>query len=183
MNRKEFAAALAVLEAGVGQSLTAEQAEVWFDVLKDLPPDALKTAVRRYLSQSEYPGLPPVGKLRKLAVEAVNGLPLTAAEAWERVRYAIRRWGFYGPAEAFRSFDDLTRRAVQAIGWETLCNSTGISIEAGQFRRIYESLAERRTQLERLPADVRPRIASRVEQPQPQVTLLAESFSLGDDAA
>ena len=41
MTREEFAKAIAFLEAGVNQSLTAQAAEVWFSILGDLPEESL----------------------------------------------------------------------------------------------------------------------------------------------
>lgn len=177
MTREEFAAATAVLEAGVNHSLTSQAAEVWYSILGDLPAESLQVAVRRYLAEAEYPGMPPVGKIRRLAVEDIHGLPLTAGEAWDAVLTAVRRHGFYDAKRGVDSLDPLTRRAMRAVGgFVAVCDCTEISILAGQFRRAYESLENRQQGMLRLPEDVRPRISQSHTKALPEVRRLAEQL-------
>ena len=64
-------------------------------------------------------------------------------EAWGAVLDAIRRHGLYGQRQALESLDELTRRAVQAVGWRELCLSENISVERANFRSIYQDLVAR----------------------------------------
>src|SRR5262249_9799575 len=142
MTREEFAVVMALLASATGKAIDDKQAEVYFELLGDLPAEALRFAAKRALLESAYPVLPPVGVLRKLAVEATNGCDRepTPDEAWNIVRRAIRDFGYRHQEEGIESLPaGPIRRAVQCLGWQSLCDSTEPEICRAQFRKAFEA--------------------------------------------
>lgn len=159
MTRREFLPIVGVLESATGKAFTDPQTDVWFDLLGDLPVSALQAAVKRALLESEYPGLPPIGRIRRLASEAINGLPETPDAAFDRVIRAVRCLGMDQAALAQQQLGEKTWQAVRGIGgWSALCNST--LTERGtlvaQFRDAWNRITEREQTTLRLPERLRP---------------------------
>lgn len=164
MNREDFGRVMAVLSAGVGKPAAKETTRVYYELLSDLPLPALQLAAKRALLESEYPVLPPVGTLRKLALEAMQAQRPLPAEAWEMCRRAIARWGYCREQQGLASLPDDVRRAAEVLGWQSLCESTEPEVCRAQFQKAYESLAERRRRTEALPAPMREAIGHLVRQ-------------------
>ncbi len=166
MTRSEFSSIMAVLEAGTGKKVPAAQARVYFDLLGDLPVPALQTAVRRALAEAQYPGLPPIGVLRKLAVEATRPPALLWGEAWELAIRAIQKYGYTKEVEGLASLPPTVRRAVECLGWQAVCDCDKDRTETlrAQFRGIYESLDGREQRAALLPPSVGmlPRLANQI---------------------
>ncbi len=153
MTREEFAGVMAYLSAGCARPVTKEQAEVYWDLLGDLPLPALRLAAQRALLEGQYPTLPPVGVLRRLAVAAEG---LTAAEAWGLVRSAMNRLGYTATDEDLRrALPPVAAAAALALGWRNLCDSTEPHISYAQFRDAYEALAGRARRESLLPAPLK----------------------------
>lgn len=148
MTDVEFAAAMAYLEAGTGKSLTPDQAEVYYDCLKDLTLDALMAGAKMALMERVWPTHPSVGELRRFAAEAQGGA-MSGLEAWGLVRKAMIS---PGSGKAKDKLPELARLAVDAIGWQNLCDSTKPEVIQSQFVRTYDAIAERRRKEALLPA-------------------------------
>ncbi len=166
MTKFEFATCTAILEAGAGKTMSKEQVEVYFDLLGDLPVEALLIACKRALLESFYPTIPPIGTLRKMAVSTMQGRisELTAAEAWGLVTKAAGKCDVDQAGSVERAFKDippLVWRAVQLFGFMAIYNlpSNAIETARAQFMRIYESLSANEEKLKLLPASVKEEIA------------------------
>jgi hypothetical protein len=157
MNECEFESIMDVLTAGIGRPFTEQQLEVWFGCLRDLTVPVLQTAVKRWLCERAS-GFPSIAELRRMAAEVEYGSLPTSGEAWERVLDAVRLFGYVRTIEARGMLGELIWRSLGGDGgWDSLCASEEISIQAGQFRRSYEALADRVVTRLALPEDVRPR--------------------------
>jgi hypothetical protein len=186
MTKNEFAAALAVLEAGIGKSLIGEQVKVWFDCLSDLPIEALQTGIKLYLCQGD--DWPSIAKIRKLASSAMHGECLSFGEAFDLMISAVRKHGFYDEPAAREKLDDLTWQAVRGLGgWEAACDSPvdQRATMRAQFRMIYEGLRSREESHRALPEGLRPSIENPNNQlPEsvrprlPEVTKVADSMKI-----
>ncbi|MGD9857313.1 MAG: hypothetical protein AB7U20_20415 [Planctomycetaceae bacterium] len=180
MTRAEFTPCLAVLSAATGHAFTADQATVWFDLMRDLDVAALQAAVKRVLLEREYPGLPPLGQIRRYATEATHGTSVSAVRAFARVHEAISQFGYLDPAGARKYLGPEIWAVVQGIaGWDRICDSP-IDQRASlfaQFRDGWNRQEDRRANQLRLPEALRPtdRIGERPE-PHPAVRLLADSL-------
>jgi hypothetical protein len=109
----EFLTSIAVLCAGVGKSLTPEAVEVYYDGLRDLSLESFRSAVKLALAESEFPVVPQIGTLRRLAIEAEESVawPVACRQALD-----ARRFAFYEPKRAREMMDRRTLQAVEAIG-------------------------------------------------------------------
>jgi hypothetical protein len=155
MNRTEFAQIMVYLAAGTGKQVAAETVEVYYDLLCDLPSEALAFAVKRSLLESAYPVVPPVGTLRRLALDAMNAAHRepTADEAWELVRRALNRFGYMREEEGLAGLPaGPVRRAAECLGWRSLCDSTEPEISRAQYRKAFETLQGRQQRERLLPA-------------------------------
>jgi len=155
MNRADFAKVMAYIVAATGKAIATETAEVYFDLLGELPAEALQFAAMRALLEACYPVLPPAGVLRKLALDAMNGADRepTADEAWELVRRAINAFGYMREQQALAALPEgPVRRAAECLGWQSMCESTVEEVTRAQYRKAYETLAHRRQRQRLLPA-------------------------------
>src|SRR5262245_2019943 len=93
MTREDFAITMAYLESGLNQPLPAKRAEVYWDLLKDLPVDALRLAAKRVLLEHKWATFPSVAELRQAASEVLLGqeAEMSPATAWELAWAAARR--------------------------------------------------------------------------------------------
>lgn len=145
MTESEFAPIMAYLSSAVGKPVAQNQAEVYWDLLGDLPSEVLATAARQVLLESAYPTLPTVGTLRQRCLALMQPPGLQAMEAWELVMRAVNRYGFAGETRALATLPDVAARAARALGWQSLCDATVEQIPTvrAQFRDAYNSLAQR----------------------------------------
>jgi hypothetical protein len=182
MDRSEFATVMAYISAGCAKHISREQAEVYFDLLGDLPVNALKIAAKRSLLESQYPTFPSVGVLRKLALEAVSGHLPNTGDAWEMARKTILRFGYYREKQGMASLHPMVREAVERFGWKEMCDSENPSVLHAQFRGVYERILERQERELLMPAAVK-QFAEQVRQelahdrPAIDVKKLADGFA------
>lgn len=120
---------------------TDHSQETWFQMLKDLPYDVVSTGLVKWASTQRWS--PSIADLRRLSFEVSNPEIKTWDEAWETVMQAIRRYGYNRRIEALDTFDEITRKAVNRIGWIQICTSEEIGIERAAFRDIYKALSDK----------------------------------------
>jgi hypothetical protein len=155
MTREEFAPVAAYLAAAVNKPFPREQAEVYFDLLRDLPIAAVGAAAKQALVESAYPTIPPVGTLRRLAVAACAPPELSAYEAWGLVLRAVQNFGLDGKRKALASLPPAAAAAAEAMGWRSLCDATELETPRAQFRQAYETMAGREQRERNLPPALR----------------------------
>jgi hypothetical protein len=157
MTRDEFAPVVAYLSAAVGKVMPTDQAEVYFDLLQDLPAPLVARAVKRAVAESRYPTVPPVGTIRAVAAELAGGSAPTWPEAWAAVCLAARRYGLHRREQALDSLSPAVARAALAIGWQALCDAGPGDLDTlrAQFRDAYNALGARDEREQRLPGPLR----------------------------
>lgn len=133
-----------------GESVST--ANVFQEVLADVPFEAVRVAARQYVAEGhEYP--PSAGQLRKLALALVTPSAPAWADAWEEIKRQISLVGSYG-APVFSH--PLVAQAVKAYGWKDVCAmEIGDSAAFAQLRNIYEGYARRAETEARYLPDVR----------------------------
>lgn len=134
---------MAYLEAGSGTSKPVGelQAEVYFDLLKHLPADAVRRAAKQALAESQYPTIPPVGVLLRLAGGPGSNIEDRARVAYLTASRAVRTEGGYASVE----FDDALINATIRLlgGWQRFCDWPPDSVQWRQrdFEQSYRSLS------------------------------------------
>lgn len=121
MTRTDFAACMAVLEAGYPRTgkLNQQQLDVWFDNLSDMTVEQLRNAVTVAIRQGD--DWPTVAKLRRYS--GADGIPAKDRPlvAWNAVSDALAKLGEHHSPY----FDDPVVNAVlrQLGGWPELTNT------------------------------------------------------------
>jgi hypothetical protein len=144
--------------------------ETWpttaLEFLDDLPGRVVRLALQE-LAMTHPDFAPNLGLIRRTAVrirgeQMGSGVP-TLDEAWEEVQRKIREVGRQAGQRVWtadgqkvvrlRWSHEAIGRAVNALGWDTICDSTEPQVTFAQFRSIYTQGAERSTRtVEALPS-------------------------------
>lgn len=107
--------------------------------LQDLPFNAVKGAVLSHIATNKW--FPTVAEIRAAAVALMPGgrLP-TALEAWGEVKQAFSSVGYYGQPKFSH---EAISKAVEAMGWQTLCKSENDMADRAHFMKLYDVYAQR----------------------------------------
>ncbi len=143
MTRKEVAGLVAALTAAFPRAEIGENTvRVYIDMLADLDFDEAQAAVKKLMATSTF--FPSIAEIRQAVADLRTRHLPEPEEAWEEVMRELRRVGgyldIYGPLQF--SCEEV-RRAVKAIGWQTLCMSESIGVERAHFLRIYDTFRRR----------------------------------------
>ena len=113
--------------------------KVWWELLNDIDDKKFLIAVKDVCSTTKelYPGTNLIAIIREIAL---SGMYLLSGEAWEEVLKEVSRVGYVGIPK-FK--DAITEKAVNCIGWKTICASEMIGVERSHFTKIYEQLLDR----------------------------------------
>lgn len=118
--------------------------DAWRAMLHDIAPDAASAALRSLSAEGkEFP--PTVGQVRKRAIELVGLTTATAlptkGEAWEESRRLIARLGWMRQPSEDDCSHPAIYAAINAMGWQSLCESTNEVADRAHFMAIYEQRA------------------------------------------
>ena len=155
MTRTEFSKLMAFVTAAVDKPVARPTLDAYFDMLQDLPYDLAAVAVKKIIATDEYPTLPTIGKIRQAAAEISRGHILSAPEAWGMVLKAVHEYGYYREGEALAALPEQVAEVVRWMGFQTICMSEKISVDRGQFLRMYETHQKREQEQALLPPAVR----------------------------
>lgn len=123
--------------------------KMWYALLNDIPYNVASIAVQKYMLTNKFPPTPAEIREQALAVQ-LGDAPLWS-DAWGKVLAAVKKYGAYRQVQAMESFDEITRQAVQRIGYQEICRSENITADRANFRMIFEQLAEREQEKNRIP--------------------------------
>lgn len=123
--------------------------ELWFKQLQDIPYAVAETALNKWVAVNKWS--PSIADIRAEAAEIKNGEAPDWGEGWESVIAAIRRYGSYRVDEAMASFEPITRKCVERIGFLNICQSENIAADRANFRTLYEQLAEKEQKHRQVP--------------------------------
>ncbi len=139
--------ALAFLQLAYTRDLSEEQLDFYVEMLRDIDPAILETAVRKLIQTSKF--LPTIAEIRSAAATleglACGTAELDADEAWGQVQRAIRSVGYNARPE----FDsEALMETVNSLGWQEICMTPveDTPILRAQFRRAYEQNLARRAE-------------------------------------
>lgn len=155
MTSGEFTKLMGFVMAAVDKPVARPTLEAYFDMLQDLPYELAAVAIKKIIATDEYPTLPTIGKIRQAAAEISRGHILSAPEAWGMVLKAVHEYGYYREGEALASLPGQVAEVVRWMGFQTICMSEKISVDRGQFLRMYEVHQKREQEQAVLPPAVR----------------------------
>lgn len=153
MTREEFGKFFRYISAATNEiNASPERRQVYYDALHDLPFELAMTAARKVIATLDNPFLPMPTVFRKAAQEIVQPQSMmTAAEAWEEARKAVRNFGYYREVEGMNSLSPQTRKTMEAIGWKNFCTEENESVLRGRFSQFFETMQTRDNEIARLP--------------------------------
>ena len=114
---------------------------LWTKMLEDTEYFIAEAAVEKFLAESVYP--PTIADIRARIADLTVIKEKTAIEAWDDVKTAIRKFGWYRANEAMQSLGGVTHKVVDAIGFKTLCISENEMADRAHFLKVYDTLAAR----------------------------------------
>lgn len=144
MDKKQFATFAAALKTYYPreQLLPNNQAmELWFRQLQDIPYEVAEAGLNKWVATNKWS--PSIADIREMSTTVTAGDIPDWGNGWEQVLRAIREYGSYNIKKAMDSFDPITRKCVERIGFKNICMSENISADRANFRMIYEQLAQR----------------------------------------
>lgn len=152
MTKKEFALLASAIKTYYPREQllpNTQSMELWFNMLGDIPYKVAEAALQKWVATNKFS--PTIADIRELSTSIQHGDLPEWGDAWQNVREAVQRYGWYRQEEAMASLDDLTRECVKRIGFERLCHSEEPALERANFRMVYETMAQRRKIQEQLP--------------------------------
>lgn len=130
--------------------ITDATREAYVTMLRDVPLEILEAAVQQSMAESEF--LPTIARVREKAIAISRPHHVSSLEAWGIVKKALLEVGFYHSP----NFDDpLIAKAVDCIGWRTLCSSENEPADRAHFSKLFESLIRREEEDARTLPEVR----------------------------
>ena len=166
MTKKEFAvfaAAIKTYYPKEQQLLPNQHAmELWYRELCDIEYNVAEAGLRKWVVNNKWS--PSIADIREMVSDVTEGELPDWGSAWDSVNRAIREYGSYKIKEAMESFDDITRQVVERMGFRNLCMSENVAADRANFRMIYEQLAERKRNDQKMPAQLRNVIHGILEQ-------------------
>lgn len=178
MNKEEFATFAAALRTYYPRETllpNKQAAELWYMELQDLPYNVTMTALRKHVHTHKWS--PSIAELREMAAEVQYGEQADWGEGWQQVLNAIRFQGMHREREALETMDDITRAAVERLGFKNICISDNIVADRARFRDIYEQLKERKKRDIQIPD--RLKIDIKNIQAQKSIEQAAEKMRIG----
>lgn len=184
MTRAEFAGVMHYISLAINKPLSADSAEVYFDLLGDLPIAVLKLAAKRVCLEHRWANFPTVAELREAAAATQRGevSALSAAEAWALAWRAIGRIDLEidGSVErAFKGLPAVVVDALNALGIANLCyGKEPVAVIRAQFVKAFEAIAARQKREALLPAATREAIKATpdVTRPKPAPVAALKDF-------
>lgn len=153
MTRNEISEILQILQLNYPQSFKGwdkEQsslyAQMWFEAFKDVPKDVMVQAVKSIIYGDKREFAPNIGQVNAKIYELFNQDEMSADKAWNIVRNAIRRSGWYS-VEQFNNLPKDIQRIVgspaQLEAWSQ-CSSEQVStVIASNFMKSYREQQNR----------------------------------------
>lgn len=122
-------------------------AAAWHRHVGHLPAGKLQAAMDRAVHGSDF--FPTVHDVLKAAGQVEQGAPLTALEAWAKVKFAMRAYGnYHAPiglpqplqvnSRPWTFSDERITRAVEGLGWQELFDGDE-DVMRSHFVRSYDA--------------------------------------------
>lgn len=125
---------------------------VWYELLKDIDYQVANMAIQMHAQSSKFP--PTVAEIRESASKIVHGEVKDWSKAWEEACRAMSRFGRDRKSEAYKTLDERTRRVIDRLGYRNLCMSENIGVDRANFRSIYETIAQRDKEINKLSPQI-----------------------------
>lgn len=165
IDRMEFAKVMGYISTAIGKPVGEGVAEVYYDLLGDLPLEVLQTAAKRVCLEHRWANFPTVAELREAAAETIRGAvkDLSPAEVWEKAWSMVKYIDLEIPhtLEALNAQPPIVREAIKVFGLPSLIHgSEPVAVIRAQFLKIVDQLQARDRRQALLPASVKQTISA-----------------------
>ncbi len=170
MTRKQFGEVMAYLVAATNQPMSKERADVYFDLLQELPLETLRIAAKKVAIAHVWSTFPSVAELHSAACDAITTQcqERSAAEAWELARAVADKidpdiggpyWknGKQYPTQMAAHLDGvplLVAKTMREIGWQSIAGDKE-SVVRAHFIRAYDAAVTEHKKLTLMPASLK----------------------------
>lgn len=167
MTKEEVKKILMVLEVTFS-NFTVDNPErmvdAWHLFLSEYPAEEILLAMKTYITTQGSAYAPSVSELIAMTRKPKELSIPDEVEVWGYVRKAISR-GLYDSKEEFEKLPEVAqkiiRRPEQLRDWAQMPSEDIDTVVRSNFRRSYESLRSRTSEIAALPKEVRERIESK----------------------
>lgn len=144
MNKQEFGRIVMALKSYYPDKNlfpSNEACDLWYERLLDLDYMTTQTAVNKWAETNKWP--PTIADIRESVTDVAGSrLPDWGSE-WEKAHKLAGNLGFYRKEEALAQLNEAGRRAVNCIGWESMCHDEDQTANRANFRMVYENEAKK----------------------------------------
>lgn len=142
MTKEEFVKGMTFLGIAYNKEFTAEQVSVWYEFFKETNYDVFRQAIKRLIPKKQF--IPSIAEInQEIALLNNPVLQLKADEEWEKVRTAIRKYGYYRGNEAMKILNPTTASTIRLLGgWERVCQSTDGDWLRKNFMELFNTRVE-----------------------------------------
>jgi hypothetical protein len=163
LTKTEFVKVMLYISSGIQKPISDATLEVYWDLLGDLPLEALQTAARRVMLAHPWSMFLSIAELREAAITTLRGniRELTAGEAWAVAWKVVSNTD----PEVEGSFDRACQRykasrivvdTILRMGLVALCGSSSpVDVIRGQFTRAFDGIAAAEKAAALLPEKVK----------------------------
>lgn len=141
--------------------------DVWHLMLAEHDYKGISLALKAFITTDTGGFAPSVGQVLECYHSLTAPEELSEMEAWALVAKAIRN-GIYGAEEEFEKLPPPVRESVGNPGnireWAMMDTSSVHSVVQSNFMRTYRSVIARKTQMLRLPVDVKAMIEEKARE-------------------
>lgn len=141
--------------------------DVWHLMLQEYDYKTMSLALKAFISTDTGGFAPSVGQVLECYHSLTAPEELNEMQAWSLVAKAIRN-GIYGAEDEYEKLPPEVREAVGNPGnireWAMTETGTVHSVVQSNFLRTYRSVLARKTQMQRLPVDVKAMIEEKARE-------------------
>lgn len=162
MTREEFAKVVMAIRTYYPKEKilpNKEAMQLWYEQLNDLDYATLSMSLQKWVNTEKWS--PTIADLRRLSAEITTpSLDIDAGQSFQEARKMIQTYGRYRREDALANMTPITRKVVERMGYDTMCDCENIEVERGQFTRIFDNLSQRERQDAQLPSKLKELITS-----------------------
>ena len=162
MTREEFARLVMAIRTYYPKEKilpNKEAMQLWYEQLNDLDYSTLSMSLQKWVNTEKWS--PTIADLRRLSAEITTpSLDIDAGQSFQEARKMIQTYGRYRREDALANMTPITRKVVERMGYDTMCDCENIEVERGQFTKIFDNLSQRERQDAQLPNKLKELITS-----------------------
>lgn len=123
---------------------------IWGEIFAPYQKKELQMAIERLSKKTKW--MPSVAEIIEEIEKTKDPIfRKKGKEEWEKVLFAVRKFGYYNAREGLESLEPITREIVREMGgFSDICQSERIDVERKQFIEMYDEKINRYKELKLL---------------------------------